>query len=129
MYENSKSERGYVREYIEKVYSFYEFGIWTILLKETGQIIGRAGLSMREGYEWPQLGYVIGVPWQGKGLGREVCQGILAYAKEELAMEKIQVLIHAQNKTSLKLAEKLGFQVTEEISFNHEKYLLGIQDL
>lgn len=110
LYESQISERAYIREYIEKVYAYFEFGVWTVILKETGEIIGRAGLSVREGYELPELGYVIGVPWQGKGLAKEVCEGILWYAEETFGFDKVQVLIHPENAASVKLAEKLGFE-------------------
>lgn len=110
LYESRVSERAYIREYIEKVYAYYEFGIWTVLLKETGEVIGRAGLSVREGYELPELGYVIGVPWQGRGLAKEVCQGILQYAREEFGFECVQAIIHQENTASIALAEKLGFE-------------------
>ncbi|MBR5230552.1 MAG: GNAT family N-acetyltransferase [Firmicutes bacterium] len=114
LYEHAVSERAYIREYIEKVYAYFEFGIWTVVWKESGEIIGRAGLSVREGFEEPELGYVFGVLWQGKGLAREVCEGILKYAKEELEMTKLQVLIQPGNEASLKLAHRLGFQQVEE---------------
>lgn len=109
LYESRVTEQAYIREYIEQVYAYYEFGVWTVILKETGEIIGRAGLSVREGYELPELGYIIGVPWQGKGLAEEVCRGILDYAKEEFGFEKVQALIQKENVPSICLAEKLGF--------------------
>lgn len=113
LYEHALSERAYIREYIEKVYAYFEFGIWTVVLKESGEIIGRAGLSVREGFEEPELGYVFGVPWQGKGLAKEVCEGILKYAKEELEIMQLQVLIQTGNEASIGLARKLGFMEKE----------------
>ncbi len=115
LYEHALSERAYIREYIEKVYSYFEFGIWTVVLKESGEIIGRAGLSVREGFVEPELGYVFGVLWQGKGLAKEVCEGILKYAQEELEMTKLQVLIQPGNEASVKLAQRLGFQKIDEV--------------
>ena len=115
LYEHALSERAYIREYIEKVYSYFEFGIWTVVLKESGEIIGRAGLSVREGFVEPELGYVFGVPWQGKGLAKEVCEGILKYAQEELEMTKLQVLIQPGNEASVKLAQRLDFQKIDEV--------------
>ncbi len=114
LYEHAVSERAYIREYIEKVYAYFEFGIWTVVLKESGEIIGRAGLSVREGFDEPELGYVFGMPWHGKGLAKEVCEGILKYAKEELEMTKLQVLIQVGNEASVGLAHRLGFMKVEE---------------
>ncbi len=110
LYEYKSSERAALQEYIDKVYPYYEFGIWTVILKETGKIIGRAGFNIREGCELPELGYVIGLPWQGKGLATEVCQAILSYGAEELGFTQVQAVIHRDNRASLRLAEGLGFQ-------------------
>lgn len=118
LYDSKVSQRAYIREYREKVYAYYEFGIWTVILKETGEVIGRAGLSVREGYALPELGYVIGVPWQGKGLAREVCQGILQYAWEEFGFDRVQALIHQENAASLRLAAALGFEKQKQTGNN-----------
>lgn len=109
LYPSPEAERGYVREYRRLVYSFYEFGVWTVLDRKTGAVVGRAGLSVREGYDLPELGFVIGREWQGRGLAREVCQGILKYAREQLGFDRIQVLVHEENTVSLHLCRKLGF--------------------
>ena len=113
--ESRVSERAYIREYIENVYAYYEFGVWTVILKKTGEIVGRAGLSVREGYELPELGYVIGVPWQRKGLAKEVCQGILRYAWDEVGFDEVQALIQPENKASISLAAALGFEKCGEV--------------
>lgn len=128
LYESKISERGYIREYIEKVYHYFEFGIWTVILKETGEIIGRAGLNVREGYDMPELGYVIGKAWQGKGIATEVCRGVLKYAADEFGFEKVMTLIQVENKASLQVAKKLGFQVQEELMEKGVKHLLMIRE-
>lgn len=109
LYEDRDAERAYMKEYIDQVYGFYGYGLWTVLLKETGQVIGRAGLSVREGYEFPELGFLIDAAYQRKGYGYEVCRAILRYAKEELEFEKVQALADERNMVSLHLLEKLGF--------------------
>lgn len=110
LYPSPEAERGYIREYRRLVYSFYEFGVWTVLDRQSGAVVGRAGLSVREGYDLPELGFVIGREWQGRGLAREVCQGILKYAREQLGFDRIQVLVHEENTVSLHLCRELGFR-------------------
>lgn len=110
LYPTPDAERGYIREYRRLVYSFYEFGVWTVLDRQSGAVVGRAGLSVREGYDLPELGFVIGRKWQGRGLAGEVCQGILKYAREQLGFDRIQVLVHEENAVSLHLCRKLGFR-------------------
>lgn len=105
-----EAERGYVREYRRRIYPFYEFGVWTVLDRSSGEVVGRAGLSVREGYNLPELGFVIGETWQGRGLATEVCRGILEYARELLGFAQVQVLVHEENAASLHLCRKLGFR-------------------
>lgn len=104
-----------IKDYIEKIYAFYGYGMWTVLEKESGAVIGRAGISWRAGYDVPELGFVIGVPWQGKGFAYEVCEAILRYAKEELAIKQVQALVQKGNEKSLRLCEKLGFVQDGEV--------------
>lgn len=122
LFQDSEKERNYINEYIEKVYGFYGFGMWTVCLKETGEVIGRAGLSMREGFEEPELGYVIGKPWQRQGIAAEVCREILAYGRDELGFEAVRALMHPENAASEHLCRKLGFACAGETELDGTVY-------
>ena len=121
LYADRDEEIAYIRDYKEKVYGFYGYGMWTVLTKE-GTIIGRAGISWREGFDLPELGFVIGVPWQRQGYAYEVCSAILTYAQEELGLTRIQALVMSENDKSVALCRKLGFQHIEEITVDGQIY-------
>lgn len=129
LYPEKEQERAYIREYIEKVYRYFEFGVWTVILKETGEIIGRAGFSVREGYELPELGYVIGVPWQGQGIACEICSAILRYGKEEFDFDCVQAMVDSENKASLALCRKLGFTAKGKVPKLQGEYVLLCKNL
>lgn len=114
----------YIRQYRKNMYEFCDFGIWTVLLKETGEIIGRAGFALREGYEEPELGFLIGVPWQGQGLATEVCEAILKYGAEELEFHTVRALAEDGNDASVRLLQKLGFIKTGTYEDKGKQYLL-----
>lgn len=114
LFQDKESETAYIRDYIEKVYRFYGFGMWTVCLRESGEVIGRAGFSMREGFEEPELGYVIEKKRQRQGFAAEVCRAILTYGSEELGFERVQVLMHPENTPSRRLCRKLGFSYAGE---------------
>lgn len=107
---DAEGEAQYIREYQQR-YRFYEYGVWSILLKETGQVIGRAGFSETEEESIPCLGYVIDAEWRRQGLAYEVCSAILDYAKDVLEFEQIYLYAEKGNVASLKLAEKLGMNI------------------
>ncbi len=130
LFENRDEEIAYMQDYIRNVYYFYGYGMWTVSEKESGQIIGRAGISWREGFNVPELGFVIGVPWQRKGYACEVCRAILAYAADELGFTKIQALVKKGNQKSQNLCNKLGFKDEGEVVLNDDvfiRYLIDYQ--
>lgn len=123
LYSDVEEEKQYVRDYIEKIYTFFEFGVWTVVEKDSGTVIGRAGVSYREGFDEPELGFVIGVPWQGKGYAKEVCSAILEYAKEQLGFGEIQALVEPGNTVSLHLCAGLGMEQIEQVVVKGQKYV------
>lgn len=129
LFEDRDEEIAYIKDYGEKVYAFYGYGMWTVLEKESGEVIGRAGITWREGYDLPELGFVFGVPWQGRGYAYEVCGAILAYARDELLMERVQALVRPGNERSLRLCEKLGFVPAGETVLDGERYVLLVVKL
>ncbi len=123
LFPDREEELRYMADYREKVYALYGFGIWSIILKETGEVIGRAGLDMRRGFTEPELGFVIGVPWQRQGLAEEVCRAVLRYGEEELGFTKVQALTEQENTASLALLKRLGFVFDGEYQEMGKEYL------
>lgn len=124
---DAEGEAEYIREY-QAQYRFYEYGVWSIVLKESGQVIGRAGFSDMQELSYvvqeelqgvmanesiPCFGYMIGVPWQRQGYAEEAGRAILDYAREELGFTTVWLQVEEENEASLRLAKKLGFEDAE----------------
>lgn len=105
--------------YIKNRYPFYGYGMWTVLDKETGKVIGRAGIEEREigKVDITELGYMLHYSYRRNGIGFELCQAILEYAKSTLYMEEIHAYAHINNIASRKLLEKLEFQIQGEVQY------------
>lgn len=104
-------ETEFMEAYIRHAYLFYDFGLWTVIEKQGGQIIGQAGLFVSELLDDAvELGYLIGQPYRGKGYAQECGRAILTYAEEVLDLEELHVLIERTNDKSLHVAQKLGFE-------------------
>lgn len=107
--------------YITIRYPLFEYGLWTIVDKTNGRVLGRAGIEeLPETYDSlagePELSYLIGREYRERGIATEACQVILRYAAEELEMEKIYLRTSKENHLSQKLAEKLGLLKVESIT-------------
>lgn len=114
MQETLEEEQEFMRAYISHAYLFYDFGLWTVLEKDSGQIVGRAGLFPSELLEEAvELGYLIGSEYQGRGYAREAGRAILFYARDVLDMEEVHLLSDCRNTASIRTAKALGFQKKE----------------
>ena len=123
LYEDRQKERDYIRSYIEHAYTFWGFGTWIVERKEDHKLIGRVGFNLREGYEDPELGFVIGLPWQKQGLAYEVCAAALRTGKEEYGFTRVQALVREENLASVRLCEKLGFSLQKKVKEQGQEYL------
>lgn len=118
MSENYEEEKEKFLAYIGCAYNYFGYGLWTILERKTGVIVGRCGLNPVTDELSPQgrieLGYLIGKEYRRRGYAWEACSKILEYGFEILDCTVLYALIHKDNVPSQALAQKLGFQ--KEIS-------------
>mgnify|MGYP003294247599 CR=1 FL=1 len=123
LYEDRKEELEFMRSYIENEYTFWGYGTWLIVRKEDEKIIGRVGFNMREGFEEPEMGFVVGEKYQRQGYALECCKAALKVGKDDYEFEKVQVLVKKGNVASVQLSEKLGFMLEQEVEIEEENYL------
>lgn len=109
LYPEPEQELSYTRDYIRNVYGFYGYGMWVIVRRDTGEVIGRAGLEYREGYDGLELGFMLGVEYQHQGYAYEACSAALAYGREYLGQHAFRAIVHEDNAASRRLCERLGF--------------------
>lgn len=124
LYKDRDEEIAYIKDYRRRMYGFYGYGIWTILNRQDGKVIGRAGISWREEFDVPELGFVIGVPWQKQGYAYEVCSAILNYAWKDIGFKQIQALVMEHNEKSAALCRKLGFEDNGITVLENVRYIL-----
>jgi RimJ/RimL family protein N-acetyltransferase len=98
----------YITAKFLKSYKEQGFGFYGIVLKETSEMIGTAGLINREGLDHVDVGYGMLPAFRGKGYAFEATKAVYDYGYEVLGLDKIVAIVHPNNKGSIKLLEKLG---------------------
>lgn len=121
--DDREQERAKLESYIKYVYGFYGFGLWAVVEKSSGLLIGRCGLSVEEidGEGVLEIGYMIGKAWQHKGYGLESVRAVLDYAPEVLGEPRVAARIDAKNTASASLAKKAGFAYVKTVIFKGRK--------
>jgi ribosomal-protein-alanine N-acetyltransferase len=118
-----------------KHYEKYGFGVWAVIDKVTGEMIGQTGLQV-QGSSWKNseesqsrdpkntqpgtdiedieiVVYTAKRRWH-QGIGFEACTAALLYGFGELNLHKITAITRADNIAGQKLAEKLGFRLARK---------------
>ncbi len=122
LFEDPEDEKRYQRDYIKKVYGLMGFGVWTLVRLEDGAVIGRAGYSVRNGFDEVELGYLVGKEYQRRGYALEACAAILDYGRDVLQFDAVQTLVKAENTVSIHMCEKLGFKKESEVEVEENIY-------
>lgn len=88
------------------------FGSWTIIEKNSGQIIGFGGLSKRMygDEEKVNLGYRLGTDSWGKGYATEISNFAIKYGFEELKFTNIFAVVRPAHTASINVLEKCGLK-------------------
>jgi ribosomal-protein-alanine N-acetyltransferase len=110
-------ERRRLAEHIRDSYDVHGFGLWAVVFRETGKLIGRSGLlySTIDGTDEAELAYLVGRDWWGKGIATEAARAVLTVAEEQFNFSRVVAIIHPDNAGSICVAEKLGFVLESHI--------------
>lgn len=100
----------YIEQYSRNQYGFYEYGMWSVVEKESGKVIGRMGLELQKistGEEKIALGYALLPEYRGYGYAYEACLAILEYNVICGYADELLVKIDENNTKSKHLLQKL----------------------
>ena len=110
----SKSE---TRKWLNRQLTRYHkdgYGYFAVVLKDTGKLIGQAGLIKSEvnGENVVEIGYIFDNTAWGHGYAVEAARACVDLAFHELGLNKLHATIRLENTASVKVAEKLGMRKT-----------------
>ncbi len=97
-----------------------KLGKFPVFLKATGEFIGTCGMEPfeLEGRSEVELGYRLCLKHWGRGYAQEAAVAILQYGFGPLNCERIMAFVLPQNRASVKILEKLGFNYLREFMHN-----------
>ena len=93
-------------------YQKYNFGLWAVIYKETGEMMGNCGVSMQFiDDEWkPEIGYHLRKDYHRQGLGKEVTRAIRDYFFTHYDYDEVYSYMDVNNIASYKTAEANGMK-------------------
>ncbi|MBE7382763.1 MAG: GNAT family N-acetyltransferase [Leptolyngbya sp. SIO1E4] len=118
-------DRQMTQEWIEwsiQRYTQHGFGLWALILKENGDLIGDCGLVLQEvdSIEEVEIGYHVRRDLWGQGLATEAAQACRDYGFNQLGFNKLVSLINPANIASRRVAEKTGMSLIKEVQWREK---------
>jgi RimJ/RimL family protein N-acetyltransferase len=92
------------------------FGIWAVIHRENGDLIGFCGLRFLDGTPEIELIYGISTPYWGMGLATEAARAAIRYGFEEGGLGRIVGIADTENIASRRVLEKAGMRFEQHTS-------------
>jgi ribosomal-protein-alanine N-acetyltransferase len=111
-----------VYQYIEKVRNQYlenNIGRFVVILKETNELIGWAGLKyntemVNNKVHFYDIGYRLNEKFWGKGYASEASFAWLDYGFKVMKIKVMEAAAHTANIASNRILQKIGLKMTEQ---------------
>ncbi|MDR0812825.1 MAG: GNAT family N-acetyltransferase [Oscillospiraceae bacterium] len=106
-----------VRSWLNRValesYAKHGFGLWAVVLKQTGEMIGQCGLTLQEadGAQVLEIGYLFQRAFWHNGYAAEAATGCRRYAFDVLGADEVCSIIRDSNLASMNVAIRVGMTV------------------
>lgn len=109
------------------------FGLWAVILRETGEMVGQAGLTMQPYGETQvlEIGYLLKRRFWHRGYAREAVAALRDYAFTVLQAQRVYSIIKADNEPSMRVARAIGMEKEREFITRYYNgdmlhYLFGV---
>lgn len=99
-------------------YASHGFGSCAMIWKQTGEMIGSAGIQPLDGTEEIEVGYSMIKEYWGKGIGTEAARGWLEFGFKTAGLDRIVAVANIDNRASQHIMEKLGMHY-EKTEFHY----------
>ena len=105
-------------------YQKHGFGLWAIELKETGEAIGDAGITMQpiDGEWLPEVGYHIDKKYWRQGYGSEAARAARDWAFQNRDFDALYSYMTVENEASQATARSIGMKKIKEYSDKDENH-------
>ena len=93
------------------------FGLWAVVLKESGEIIGQCGITLQDvNGEWvPEVGYLFERAYWHQGFATEAAIACKEYAFSVLGLDTVYSIIRDNNIDSQNVAKRNGMTICGRI--------------
>ncbi len=107
--------QGWLERHLKR-YRELGYGLWAVVLKETGAVIGQCGLTLQpwEERQVLEIGYLFAKEHWHRGYATEAALACREFAFSTLGAESVCSIIRDTHTASRRVAERCGMQAVDE---------------
>jgi RimJ/RimL family protein N-acetyltransferase len=100
------------------------YGQWAVEERASGDLIGRAGIINPADWPGPEVGYLLGRAWWGRGYATEAARAAMDWGFREIDFAELLSLIDPANQASIAVATRIGESLRGETDLMGNRVLV-----
>ena len=110
----------YILNRLVASYKNFGFGMYLVILKETGTPAGLCGLVKRNGLDDVDIGYAFLPQYWSKGYATESALAVKEHAKNAIGLKRIVGITDPDNQGSTRVLEKIGLRFEKMVRLSED---------
>ena len=91
------------------------FGLYLVVVKDTGEAAGICGLVKRDGLEDVDIGFAFLPAYWGQGYAVESAAAVKAFARDTVGLKRLVAITTPANRPSMRVLEKIGLSFEKTV--------------
>ena len=100
------------------------YGQWAIEERSSERFVGRAGIINPAEWPGPEVGYLLGRNWWGRGYATEAASAAMNWGFDQVGFDELISLIDPDNAASIAVATRLGESLRGEVDLGGNRVLI-----
>jgi RimJ/RimL family protein N-acetyltransferase len=97
---------------------------WVLRLRADAQLVGTVQATIAGAVA--EIAWVVGTPWQGRGLASEAARGLVARLGQDPSVHTVVAHIHPEHAASAAVARAAGLEPTDEEHDGERRWRLSL---
>lgn len=115
-----KDARDYISNRLIASYEKFGFGMYLVIVKDSGSPAGLCGLVKRDSLEDVDIGYAFLPEFWSKGYATESALAVKEYAKNTIGLKRLVAITDPVNQGSIRVLEKIGLEFEKMVRLSKD---------
>jgi ribosomal-protein-alanine N-acetyltransferase len=106
----AEDARAYIMNGPVASYERHGFGLYLVVLRDSGELAGICGLVKRDALDDVDIGFAFLPAHWAKGYAIESATAVRDYARDTVRLKRLIAVVQPENRPSIRVLEKLGLR-------------------